>query len=223
MLVLLSGIVGSTAYGLDTEDSDIDRLGIFTYYTGQLHGLHYPKETLVTTNPDVTMHEARKFVKLALNVNPTVTELLWLTDYEKGSDFGRELVYLRKDFLSKRRVRDAYLGYATQQFRRLQSRGDGSFSSDTKKRTAKHARHLARLLHQGRRLYSYGELEVKLKDPQWYHEFGEDIANGNLDRATQVLSWAEDDFNNIRSPLPDTPKEHKIDDWLLRLRRHFYL
>jgi hypothetical protein len=29
--MLLSGVVGSVAYGLDTEDSDVDRLGMFAY------------------------------------------------------------------------------------------------------------------------------------------------------------------------------------------------
>ena len=38
--VLLSGIVGSTAYGLDTKDSDVDRLGVFAAPTEKLLGLH---------------------------------------------------------------------------------------------------------------------------------------------------------------------------------------
>lgn len=223
MNVLLSGVVGSVAYGLDTEDSDVDRLGVFAYYTAYLLGLSPVKDTITTTKPDSTMHEAAKFVRLALNVNPTVTELLWLEKYEKITDFGRELISLRKDFLSKSKVRNAYLGYAVQQFRRLEARRDGSFSSDTKKRTAKHARHLARLIDQGRLLYQDGELHVKLKNPQWYHEFGERVANGDLGLAVHLISNASDDFNRIKSCLPDVPNAYKVEGWLLSVRRHFYL
>ncbi|MFD7300744.1 DNA polymerase beta superfamily protein, partial [Streptomyces pharetrae] len=37
--ILLSGVVGSTAYGLAHEDSDVDRLGVFAAPTESLHGL----------------------------------------------------------------------------------------------------------------------------------------------------------------------------------------
>ena len=78
--VLLSGVVGSVAYGLDTEDSDVDRLGVFAAPTERLLGLHPPKPSIVSSKPDATFHEAGKFASLALNVNPTITELMWLPD-----------------------------------------------------------------------------------------------------------------------------------------------
>ncbi|MGI3201610.1 DNA polymerase beta superfamily protein [Streptomyces sp. GLT-R25] len=149
--ILLSGIVGSTAYGLAHEGSDVDRLGMFAAPTDDLHGLHPPKESHVTTKPDSTLHEAAKWCRLALRGNPTVTELVWLPDelYEVRTPLGDELIGIRTTLLSAKRVRDAYLGYATQQFKRLYDRGDSSLSADTRKRRAKHARHLRRLCHQG--------------------------------------------------------------------------
>lgn len=121
--VLLSGIVGSTAYGLAHEGSDIDRLGVFAAPTVSLHGLHRPKESHVTKDPDVTLHEAAKWCRLALGGNPTASELVWLPDelYEVRTPLGDELIGIRSAFLSAERVRNAYLGYATQQFRRLQA------------------------------------------------------------------------------------------------------
>lgn len=80
MNVLLSGIVGSTAYGLAKPGSDIDRLGLFAADTTAFHGLHGPAESHVTTNPDRTLHEAAKWCRLALGGNPTVMELVWLPD-----------------------------------------------------------------------------------------------------------------------------------------------
>jgi len=81
MDVLLAGVVGSTAYGLDGPDSDVDRLGVFAAPTIAFHGLTRPRESDVTTAPDQTLHEAGKFCRLALGGNPTVGELMWLKHY----------------------------------------------------------------------------------------------------------------------------------------------
>lgn len=223
MDVLLSGIVGSTAYGLAGPESDVDRLGMFAAPTVAFHGLHRPEESVVHTAPDQTMHEAAKFCRLALGGNPTVMELMWLPDelYETRTDLGDELIAVRDAMLSAPRARDAYLGYATQQFRRLENRGDGSFSADTRKRTAKHARHLARLVHQGRHLYATGKLQIRLDDPQWYHDFGDQVAGGDLDAARKLLADAEDAFDAIRTPLPDRPDEPAVERWLLTVRAAF--
>jgi predicted nucleotidyltransferase len=220
MSAILSGIVGSTAYGLAGPDSDVDRLGIFATPTRDLVGLRQPTESHVQRNPDRTMHEAGKWARLALGGNPTVMELAWLPDdlYEVRTPLGDQLIGIRSAFLSARRVRDAYLGFATQQFRRLTNRGDGSFSADTRKRTAKHARHLARLVHQGRELYATGHLPIRLDDPDWYRDFGDRVAEGDLAAAERLLSDAEGDFNSISSPLPDQPDEASVEEWLMAVR-----
>jgi hypothetical protein len=220
--VLLSGIVGSTAYGLATPDSDIDRLGVFAAPTEALLGLHAPKDSIVSSGPDRTLHEARKWCGLALGGNPTVTELVWLDSYEVRTELGDDLIGIRAAFLSAKRVRDAYLGYATQQFRKLENRGDGSFSADTRKRIAKHARHLARLVHQGRELYATGRLRLRLDNPQWYLDFGERVAAGDLEEARSQLAAAETDFAGIRTPLPDRPDEDTVEKWLQRVRAARY-
>lgn len=135
MNVLLKGVVGSTAYGLNHGGSDIDYMGIFAHDTEEMLGLNEPKDSVVIKDPDTTLHEAKKFVTLALNGNPSVSELLWLDVYEVMTDLGARLVNMRDLFLSAPRVRSAYLGYATSQFNRLLDRGDGTFSADTRKRT----------------------------------------------------------------------------------------
>lgn len=222
--VLLSGIVGSTAYGLDREGSDVDRLGIFATPTEQLHGLHRYTESYVTTHPDRTLHEAAKWCRLALGGNPTVMELVWLPAelYEVRTPLGDELIRLRRAFLSAKKVRDAYLGYATQQFRRLEARGDGSFSADTRKRTAKHARHLKRLCHQGLELYTTGRLTIRVEDPETYHDFGEQVA-ADSGAARPLLAEYEAAFDENRSTLPNQPDEAAVEAWLRRVRAHFYI
>ncbi|MFC9910164.1 DNA polymerase beta superfamily protein [Streptomyces sp. NPDC127197] len=221
--ILLSGVVGSTAYGLAHEGSDVDRLGLFAASTETLHGLHGPKESHVTTAPDRTLHEAAKWCRLALGGNPTVMELVWLPEelYEVRTELGDELIGIRASFLSARRVRDAYLGYATQQFRKLQSRGDGSFSADTRKRTAKHARHLKRLCRQGYELYTTGQLTIRVEDPESYHAFGEQVA-ADPAAALPLLRRFEAAFDESRTVLPEQPDETAAEAWLRRVRACFY-
>ena len=222
MNILLSGIVGSTAYGLAHEGSDIDRLGVFAVDTIELHGLHRPKESRVQNNPDVTLHEAAKWCRLALGGNPTVMELTWLERYEQITPLGHELIGIRETFLSAPRVRNAYLGYATQQFKKLESRGDGTFGPDLAKRTAKHARHMYRLLQQGFQLWSTGSLEIRLIDPDGVRKFGEIVAEGNTDHAREVLRQFEHLFNTTATVLPEAPDERAAEQWLRRVRLAHY-
>jgi uncharacterized protein len=223
MHVLLSGVVGSTAYGLAGPDSDVDRLGIFAAPTVAFHGLHRPDESHVTTKPDATFHECAKALRLILSSNPTATEVLWLPDdlYEVVTPLAEELIDIRTTLASAKRVRSAFLGYSDQQFRKLEARGDGSFSADTRKRTAKHARHLARLTRSGFLFYATGHLPVRLDDPQWYLDFGERVAAGDIDAARRVMADAEAAFDATSSALPAEPDERAAEAWLFRVRRAF--
>jgi predicted nucleotidyltransferase len=214
--LLLLGIIGSTAYGLAGPHSDVDRLGVYAAPTRDFHGLHPPldrRASIVEHEPsDLTLHEARKFCLLALSANPTVTDLLWLPDplYEVRTPLGEELIGIRHAFLSAPRVRDAYLGYASQQVNRLLNKGADP-------RTPKHARHLLRLLHQGEQLYATGELTVTLADPQRYHDFGLAVA-ADPGLARSALDEARQRFSTITSKLPEQPDEATVERWLLRVR-----
>jgi hypothetical protein len=217
--MLLSGIVGSTAYGLAGPDSDVDRLGMFAAPTEAFHGLHLPIDkaaTRVSHDPDMTVHEARKFAMLCLGGNPTVTELLWLAEYEVRTELGDAVVGIRSAFLCAKRTRDAYFGYATAQFHRLLT--TGRFQSKMRKRQSKHGRHLLRLLDQGYALYTTGVLPIRVDDPRRYIEFGERVAE-DPEAARPALADAEARFDAARSVLPDRPDEDTVERWLRRVRR----
>jgi predicted nucleotidyltransferase len=220
--VLLAGINGSTAYGLATEDSDVDRIGCYAAPTSEFHGLHLPigkGATWVSTKPDATYHEAGKLAKLLLSCNPTVTELLWLGAWEVTTPEGEALISIRGSFLSAPAVRNAYLGYASKQFGRIRNRGDGSFSADTRKRTAKHARHLWRLLQQGFDVHQTGHLPVLLAPNRAAScfAFGERVAAGDLDLAAEALRDAEAAFDRP-GELADRPDESAAEAWLQKVR-----
>ena len=220
--VLLSGIVGSTAYGLAGPSSDVDRLGMFGSPTLRLLGLDAPRESLVTKDPDVTLHEAGKALRLFLSGNPTAMELLWLPDelYEVRTPLGDEAIALRSAFLSAKRTKDAYFGYATQQFRKLQLRDEGSAGS-APGRIAKHARHLMRLVDQGYELYTTGRVRIRLADPERYREFGERV-EADPAAAVGFMAGAEERFASARTVLPAEPSYAAAEAWLLKVRRRFW-
>lgn len=222
MHTLLLGVVGSTAYGLAGPDSDVDRLGIYAVPTIEFHGLHPPTDktsTVVRNQPsDVTLHEVGKFARLCLGGNPTMTELLWLENYEVTTELGREATTIRSAFLSAKRVREAYYGYASAQFKKL--RDTGQFASKQRARASKHARHMLRLLDQGLQLYATGHLTIRLDDPDWYREEGNLLA-GYPDQAVRVLADAEEKFNAVTSPLPAEPNIERVTQWLNRVRARF--
>lgn len=224
--VLLAGIVGSTAYGLATENSDVDRIGCYAAPTSAFHGLHLPigkGASYVSTKPDATYHEAGKLAALLLKGNPTVTEICWLNEYEIMTPEGAALIGIRSAFLSAAAIRNAYLGYATQQFRRIENRGDGSFSADTRKRTAKHARHLWRLIYQGGQLHQTGQLPIRLAPAlaDYCREFGDQVAAGELRVAEWMLQGAEETFD-APGVLPERPDEAKVEAWLQDVRYAYW-
>jgi len=226
--VLLSGVVGSTAYNLAVPASDVDRLGVFAAPTSAVLGLDAIDESVVTTRPDVTMHEAAKLCVLLLSGNPTVTELLWLPNdlYETVTPLGEELLGIRSAFLCHHQVRRSYLGYATGQLGRI--RKDLATPpplGNPAGGLAKSARHMARLLHQGEELYTTGRLTVRLDadTAMGVHEFGRAVAAGDVDRAAARLAAAEKTMDAAdKAPsgpaLPGRPDKARITDWLLRVR-----
>ncbi len=220
--VLLAGIVGSTAYGLAGPHSDVDRLGMYAAPTVDLLRLATPRLSHVTSSPDSTFHEAGKAARLILEGNPTASELLWLPDdlYEKRTPLGDEAIALRSSFLAERRVRNAYLGYADQQFRKLMTR-EPDAGADRAAKTSKHARHLMRLVNQGYELYTTGHVTVRLPDPERYLAFGEAVA-ADPEAARAFMADAEARFDGARSVLPAEPDTKAVEDWLLRVRKAFW-
>lgn len=218
--VLLSGVVGSTAYGLDRPGSDIDRLGVFAASTGQLLGLRRPKRRFVSHDPDVTMHEVGRWCALALNCNPTVMEVVWLPEdlYETITPRGHELIALRRQFLSAKQVRNSYLGYASGQLKKLKASNvkfpDGRLAG-------KQARHVGRLLFQGLMLYTTGSLPVRLPPHmvQRCEGLGDLAEAGDLSAVDLTLAEYERQFDLCRSALPDRPDEPNIERWLRHTRQ----
>lgn len=211
MKTILAGIVGSTAYGLNTENSDIDKLGVYLADTEQFWSLDKPEETIVQTSPDVTMHEIEKYLRLALKCNPTLLELLWLPEElytEKMPGWGDSLINLREYFLSSSCVISAYGGYAYQQAKK--------FKESTSQRKYKHVIHCFRLLRQGKELLTTGNITLKVQNPEEYHSFH------TMNDWDIIMKFEKEykQFNSIYSCLADKPALYKINAFLHNIRFH---
>lgn len=150
-------VVGSKAYGLDTDTSDTDRIGGFILPPEEFLGIRQVSETVQKhAEDDLTLHELGKFVRLLTVGNPTVLECLFLPEVEKTSAVFDSLVDMRSRFLSKA-VAGPYLGFANQQIKKLQTHKKGQ-------RYRKNVRHCWRLLHQGCEVLTTGELTVDISE-----------------------------------------------------------
>lgn len=216
---ILSGVVGSTAYGLARAGSDIDRLGVYVAPSATFLGLRDLPErklTNATHNPDVTLHELAKFLRLCLVGNPSVLELLWLPDdlYEVVTSLGQELLQLRSKLLNRDKIRSAYVGFAGQQLRELQHQ------QVPPHRRAKHARHTVRLLHQLTYLWCNANLVVRLAPWQIEecHQLGEQAAAGQLDLVEKRLIRTLATLDAETSALPKHADTELVEAWLLSVR-----
>ena len=220
--IILEGVTGSVAYGLDTKNSDIDIKGVYVLPTSTVLSLNFnpAKTTKDHVDPDWVYHEVGKFMKLVANGNPTFSELLWLDDYTVLTPVGKILVENRKSFLSTRAVMNAYRGYALGQAMKLskrQAEGMEGYDSSMKNRFAKHPRHCFRLLLQCRQLLETGELTVRVTPEQreWLFKMGEQTPETVVDTFIAEDSKLED----ITSVLPDEPNWAELDKILYSIRR----
>jgi hypothetical protein len=141
--VIYRCIVGSRAYGLSREESDVDRRGIYLPPAELQWSLYGVPEQLEDRGTDECYWELQKFIVLALKANPNVLECLYTPIVEKTSEISDALVEEREIFLSKL-VYQTYNGYVMSQFRKLEQD-----LRNQQQPSWKHAMHLIRLLLQG--------------------------------------------------------------------------
>lgn len=219
--IILEGATGSTAYGLATENSDVDIKGVYLLPTKTVLSIGFQPEhtTKDHTDPDWVYHEVGKFMKLVINGNPTVTELLYLDEYTTLTPIGQLLIDNRAAFLSTKAVSNAYRGYAFSQAKRLNNRteqGLDGYDSSLKNRFAKHTRHCFRLLMQARQLLGTGTLDVKVTPQQREYLFA--MGEKTADEVVEEFMRQDSEFDNIVSVLPDEPDYEKLNEILYKIR-----
>ena len=207
-------VVGSQAYGLAGEESDIDRRGIYLPPADLHWSLYGVPEQIEKNETQEAYWELQKFLTMALKANPNILECLYTPLVEHATPLAQELLASRHKFLSKL-IYQTYNGYVTSQFKKLEQdlRAHGQIKW-------KHAMHLIRLLLSG--ITALREDDLRVQQPE------------HRDRLLQIkraeIPWAE--INQWRldlhrqfddafasSKLPDRPDYTWANQVLLKARR----
>ncbi|MEZ6093865.1 MAG: nucleotidyltransferase domain-containing protein [Pirellulaceae bacterium] len=212
--VILKCVIGSRAYGLETEESDCDLRGVYLPPAERHWSLYGVPEQLENDPTQEAYWELQKFLVLALKANPNVLECLYSPLVVQSTDLGRELISMRKCFLSKI-VFQTFSGYVASQFKKMQT--------DLKNQGAvkwKHVMHLLRLLKSGIHVLQNGELQIDvgpLRDRLLEIKSGQVSWRECDDWRLKLQSEFEVAFNNTK--LPDRPDYAAANEFLIRARR----
>lgn len=215
---ILEGIIGSQAHGLVTADSDTDYIGIFVAPTSEIAGFNWStrRESIVTKNPDRTMHEVGKYLRLALKGNPTIIELLFLDDYTIMSSLGYHLVENRSKFLAPQSLFYSYIGYARSQLSKFRNSYGRS----------KYLKHALRLTEQCRDLLETGEFSLRVKDTAPYDYI---TSTHHVVSDEDKIKYVDEKINTLyregpaivkKSPLQSFDRNFAI-DLLLEIRKYY--
>lgn len=118
--ILLLGMGGSFAYGLNTEISDKDVRGIIETPVNVLLGSN-EYEQFENRDTDTVLYTLNKITKLLISCNPNTIEILGLRPEQYiANEIGQELIENKSMFLSRKAI-GSFKGYALAQLHRLEN------------------------------------------------------------------------------------------------------
>lgn len=207
-------VVGSRAYGLDQDDSDTDRRGIYLAPADLQWSLFGAPEQFEDNAAQSCYWELQKFLTMALKANPNILECLYSPLVEKATPLGAELVAIRQRFLSQM-IFQTFNGYAMSQFKKIEQdiRNQGAVRW-------KHAMHLLRLLLTGAATLREGRVPVRVEA---HRERLLVVKRGEMPWA-DVDAWRQElhrDFERAltETKLPERPDYEAANRFLLKARR----
>lgn len=213
-LVIYRCVVGSRAYGLDTEGSDTDVRGIYLAPAELQWSLYGAPEQFEDNAAQTCFWELQKFLIMALKANPNILECLYSPLVEKVTPLGQELLDIRDRFLSQM-IFQTFNGYALSQFKKIEQdlRNHGEVRW-------KHAMHLLRLLLTGAATLREASVPVRVEAER---ERLLAIKRGEVSWEA-VDAWRKElhrDFERALSEtkLPERPDYEAANAFLVRARR----
>lgn len=233
--------VGSTVHGLHLEGSDDrDEMGVCVEYLQAVAGFSPFEQYIYRTaaerehkqdaksqpgDLDLTIYSLRKYLRLALQGNPTVLTLLFVPPalHVKCDQRGHCLQELAPRIISRQAGR-RYLGYLEAQRQRLLGERGGMDVSRPALVAAhgydtKYAMHMLRLGHQGVELLTTGRVAFPMVEPVRQHI--RDVREGKvpLQDVLQETGDLERELKDLISDsyLPEQPDTDWVEDWMLSM------
>ncbi len=207
-------VVGSRAYGLDSDESDTDRRGVYLAPTELQWSLFGAPEQFEDNASQSCYWELQKFLTMALKANPNILECLYSSMVEKVTPIGQELLSIRDGFLSQM-IFQTFNGYAMSQFKKIEQ--DLRNSGEIK---WKHAMHLLRLLLTGAATLREGRVPVRVES---HRDRLLAVKRGQI-AWPEVNAWRKElhhDFEHALSQtkLPERPDYEAANRFLIKARR----
>src|SRR6266850_73034 len=207
-------IVGSRAYGLDHDDSDTDRRGIYLAPADLQWSLFGAPEQFEDNATQSCYWELQKFLTMALKANPNILECLYSPMVEKVTPLSEELVAAGQSFLSQM-IFQTFNGYAMSHFKKIEQ--DMRNSGEIK---WKHAMHLLRLLLTGAATLREARVPVRVEA---HRDRLLTVKHGELPW-TEVDAWRKElhhDFERAvtETKLPERPDYEAANFFLIKARR----
>lgn len=210
--VIYRAIIGSRAYGLDNENSDIDKRGIYlppAHLHWSLYGVPEQLE-----RGEEAYWEIQKFIKLALKANPNILEALNTPKVEYVAPIAELLLEQRDIFMSKL-LYQTYNGYVISQFKKMRKHLENQGTIRWK-----HAMHLIRLLLSGIDALKTGTIMVDVG------EHRDKLLSIRYEKMTweQVNTWRlqlHKEFDAVYqiTKLPDRPDYEAANQFLIEARK----
>ncbi len=213
-LIIYRCVVGSRAYGLDSDASDTDRRGIYLAPSELQWSLFGAPEQFEDNATQSCYWELQKFLTMALKANPNILECLYSPMVEKITPLGEELLVMRDAFLSQM-IFQTFNGYALSQFKKIEQdiRNHGEVRW-------KHAMHLLRLLLTGAATLRDARVPVRVEA---HRERLLTVKRGELPWP-DVDAWRKElhhDFERAlaETKLPERPDYEAANRFLIKARR----
>ncbi len=206
--LILRVMAGSRAYGIDHADSDEDVRGVCIPPKSYLLGLD-KFEQKETKEPDEVIYSLDKFMRLALQNNPNILEMLFTEDRHVlyVNDFGKQLLENRRGLLSKK-VYKTFGGYALSQLKKMRDKkpeGKRAVRIEQLGYDSKNAVHLIRLLKMGIEILLDNDLHVYRPDRKYLFDIRKGFYSLQEIEAEAELLMERLDRAYERSILPSEP------------------
>jgi hypothetical protein len=222
---ILRVLVGSRAHNLHEEDSDFDYRGVFVIPTVDLLALgkNVKNTNWVEGKIDDTSWEVGHFLFMATKCNPNILDVFRVKSLHElpmeDALFGSSLQKLWPHILSRRAVRDAFLGYSHNQFKKMMDQ-EAVDTPRVWKFGVTYLRALAggiELLQTGGyTLYTYGPWRDFLK-----HVRAGEVSRGVIiDKAVELQADIHRAYSE--TVLPEAPNLEAVNEYLLDVRQFYW-